>query len=153
MEKTYSFVKNVRGSLAIDLYTFDMSIKRQFSIPYNISKVVVPYNFALGLFVSPEALNMLSMGFFTVEDFDTLVKEAIEKGLCASEDYPQIASLIQVEQMILTNNTVKIKKLLANKNAVEIGNLINFAREHYGKLNQTNKNLIEQECGVELEVE
>ena len=153
MEKTYSFVKNVRGSLAINLYTFDMSITRQFSIPYNVSKIVVPHSFALGLFVSPEALNMLKNGFFTVENFDSLVKEAIEKGLCASEDYPQIASLIQIEQMVLSNNTVKIRKLIANKNAVEISNLVSIAKEHYGKLNQTNKNLIETECGVELEVE
>lgn len=153
MEKTYSFVKNVSGSLAMNLYTFDMSISRKFVIPYNVSKIVVPHNFALGLFVSPDALDMFKQGFFTVENFDNLAKEAIEKGLCASEDYPTIASLIQIEQMVLTNNTVKIKKLLSNKNSVEINNLINFAREHYGKLNQTNKNLIEQECGVELEVE
>ena len=153
MEKTYSFVKNVSGSLAINLYTYDMMVNRKFTIPYNVSKIVIPHNFALGLFVSPEALSLFKAGFFTVDNYNELVKEAIEKGLCAAEDHPEIASLIQIEQMVVTNNTVKIRKLLANKNSVEINNLISFARENYGKLNQTNKNLIEQECGVELEVE
>ena len=153
MEKTYSFVKNVRGSLSFPLYNYDMTVKRGFTIAHNVNKIVVPHQFALGLFVTPSALQQLKMGYFTIENFNDLVKEAIEKGLCAEEDYPDIASLVEIKQMVTTNNTYKIKKLLSKHNSVEISNLISFAKEHYGKLNQTNKNLIEQECGVELEVE
>lgn len=153
MEKTYSFVKNVRGSLSFPLYNYDMTVKRGFTIAHNITKIVVPHQFALGLFVTPSALQQFKNGYFTIENFKDLVKDAMEKGLCAEEEYPDIASLIEIEQMVTTNNTVKIRKLLSKKNPIEISNLISFAKEHYGKLNQTNKNLIEQECGVELEVE
>lgn len=154
MERTYSFVKNVRGGLAITLDAYDMQMPtKRFVIPHTVTKVVIPYKYALGLFISRGALDQYKLGYFTIDDVEELIKDALEKGLCAAEDYPEISSLVNITNMIKENDTKKIRKLLDNGTKVEIDNLLDAARDNLGTLNTVNKNLIETKCGCELEIE
>lgn len=153
-ERTYTFVKNIKGSLAINLESYDMAAPvKKFVIPFNVSKIVVPYRYALGLFVSPDALTQYKLGCFTVDDKDSLIKDAIEKGLCAGEDYPEINSMVEIEKAVKGNKVAKIREIITNGTRVEKDNLIALAKEHVGTLTTVCKNLIEQNCGVELEIE
>ena len=153
-QRTYTFVKNVRGSLVIELDAYDASIPtKTFRIPFNVDKIVVPYVYALGLFMSQSALHQFEMGFFKVEDLNNLAEDAISKGLCTPEEFPEITSKMEVEKAILNNDMKKVSDILKRNNKVEIDNLVCFAKTHCDKLYTNVKNIIEQRCGVTLQVD
>ena len=154
MERTFNFVRNVKGSISMTLESFDFSAPaKKFVIPYNINKIVIPYKFALGLFVSGPAYDFYKSGAFIIEDAETLIKDAVEKGLCAMEEFPEILSLVNIEKIVKSNSYTKINGILKGGNKVEIDNLLTVAKENIATLNTNCKNLIEQHCGVELEIE
>lgn len=154
MARTFNFVRNRKGTLSMNLESYDFSTPaKKFIIPYNIEKIVVPYKYALGLFVSGFAYEYFKRGNFIIEDFNELVKDAIQKGLCAKEEYPEVLSLVNIENMVKESSYTKIKALIAGGNKTEIDNLIAIARENVSTLNTNCKNYIEQQCGVELEIE
>ena len=154
MERTFNFVRNRKGTLSFTLESYDFSAPaKRFVIPYNIKKIVIPYKFALGLFVSGPTYNFYRNGNFTIEDAEVLIKDAIEKGLCSAEEYPDVVSLDRIEKIVKENSYTKIKGVLKGGNKVEIDNLLLAAKENLDTLNVNCKNLIEQHCGVELEIE
>lgn len=154
MERTFNFVRNIQGSISMTLETFDFSAPaKKFVIPHNINKIVVPYKFALGLFVSGPAYDFYKSGAFIIEDAEILIRDGIEKGLCSAEEHPEITSLINIEKIVKSNSYTKINGILKGGNKTEIDNLLMVAKENLATLNVNCKNLIEQHCGVELEIE
>lgn len=151
---TYTFVKNCAGTLVIDLDTYDMmGARKSFRIPHNVKEIVIPHNYALGLFVSYDALNMYKMGYFTIKNEKELIREAIDLGVYAQEERPDIIPLSDIEKAVKTNDVKTIEKILEKKDKVELDNLIIYAKENLSILTTKVIDLIESACGVELKIE
>ena len=76
--RTFTFVKNVKGWLYIELDTYDMmGARKTFVFGPTVDKLVIPYPYALGLFVSQGAMDMYEQGIFTIENVNELYKVII----------------------------------------------------------------------------
>ena len=99
--RTFTFVKNVKGWLYIDLETFDMmGARKTFIFGPTVDKLVIPYPYALGLFVTQDAMDMFQNGFFLIENVNELYKAAVEQGFVARNEKPEITLLVDIENAI-----------------------------------------------------
>lgn len=152
--KAYTFVKNIAGQLRISLETYNMQNAMQdFVIPAGVEKVIVPYQYALGLFVSPSALNQYRAGYFTVEDIESLVADAREYGLVAAQEEKTVLTIKEVAVLLQENNIKQIESLIQRRNPVELANLFTLVRENYDKVPAGILTKIETLCGVELRID
>ena len=153
--RAFTFVKKCTGSLAITLDSYNFSSPaRDFTLPHGIDKIVVPYNYALGLFVSEGARNQYKIGYFEVEQYDKLKELAAEQGILDETLVPKDGGVFdKVSKAITTNDTKKIKELLESKTPIVISALVAAAADNVKNLTSTNIKLIEDGCGVSLIVE
>jgi hypothetical protein len=152
--KAYTFVKNVVGQLRIPLETYNMQNARQdFVMPAGVDRVIVPYQYALGLFVTPEAMHQLQIGCFTVEDMDSLIEDARSYGLVANKVENPILSIKEVAILLKENNIDKIESLIKRGQPVELANLFTLVRENYDKISAGILTKIETLCGVDLKID
>ena len=152
--KAYTFVKNIAGQLRITLESYNMQNARQdFVLPAGVEKIIVPYQYALGLFVTPSAKHQLELGYFTVEDMDSLVEEAKSYGLVAYENDNKILTIKEVADLLQSNNIVEIENLIKRQNPVELANLFTLVRENYNAIPSGILSKIETLCGVELRID
>lgn len=151
--KSYTFVKNIAGQLRIRLESYNMQNARQdFVIPAGVEKVIVPYQYALGLFVTPEATKQYQLGYFIVEDIDSLIEEASSLGLVAKKE-EGVLTIKAVAELLQKNDSDKIEALIKRKNPVELANLFTLVRENYDKIPSGVLSKIETLCGVELKID
>ena len=153
--KNFTFIKNVKGTLIFKLSSYYMLLpERTFAIPHNIDRIVVPEQYALGLFVSSDAYQAFQEGYFRVEEIEELEKAASLIGCFAeSESKNNILDVKDIEKILLETNTEELDKLLNRSNYVEMTNMIGVAREHFEELPKNIIEKIEKACGVELEIE
>jgi hypothetical protein len=152
--RTFTFVKNVKGWLYIDLETYDMmGAPKTFVFGPTVDKVVIPYPYALGLFVSQDAMNMYKRGFFTIESVNDLYKAAVEQGFVARDEKPEITLLVDIENAIKNNKVRALKEILKDANAIVINNVLFCARENFDGLNNEMVELIQDATGVDLRIE
>lgn len=154
--KTFVFKKNIKGYLFIDLETYDMmGAPKTFIFGPTVDRLVIPYPYALGLFVSQSAMDQYKLGCFTIEREDELFKAAIEQGFVAAEDKPDIALLVDVENIIKNNKVSKMRDLIkkAETDATLVDNILSCAREHFDTLSNEMVELIQTAAGVDLRIE
>lgn len=154
--RTFTFVKNVKGSLYIDLETFDMmGVRKTFVFGPTIDKLVIPYPYALGLFVSPSALAMYRSGIFTIENENELYKAGVEQGFVAREEKPEVTKLIDIENAIKGNKIRALKDLIVKgkEDPVVVNNVLSCAREYFDGLSNEMVELIQDATGVDLRIE
>lgn len=152
--ENYTFVKNVKGGLSFTLESWNMQLApRTFTIKHNIEQIVVPRDYALGLFASSSALDMYKSGYFTINNFSDLKKQAKELGLYADEGIADVLTVKDIEKIIKTNNDKALDKLIANGTKVEMDNLVIVARENFSELTSNVISKIEKACGAELRIE
>lgn len=153
-KQAFTFIKKFDGGLTITLESYDFTApKKEFHIPYNVQSIVVPYVFALGLFVSEGALTQLKLGYFEVKDYDKLVEAGAEHGLVASEEMPKINRFDRIRELMKLKNKVEIEKILKKGNPTEVSAIITCAYENRDNLSASIRKLIEDECGVIMTVE
>lgn len=151
--RAYTFVKNIGGSLRITLDSYDMQLaQKDFFIPSNVEKIVVPYKYALGLFISDGAKQQFEQGYFTIEDYEELRNEAIKLGLAAGEPRKTISPK-KIAEAVQNRDMDFINKILRSNNAVDIANLIIIVRENFGQVSNDIIQRVEDACGVELKVD
>lgn len=152
--KAYTFVKNVAGQLRISLESYNMQNARQdFVMPAGVDRVIVPYQYALGLFVTPQAMHQLKLGYFIVEDIDSLIEDAQSYGLVASKAEKPALTIKEVATLLQENQIDKIESLIQRRNPVELANLFTLVRENYDKVPAGILTKIETLCGVELRID
>lgn len=154
--KTFVFKKNIKGTLFIDLETYDMmGVPKTFVFGPSIDQLVIPYPYALGLFVSQSAMNQYKLGCFTIEREDELFKAAVEQGFVAAEEKPEIARLVEVENIIKNNKVSKLRELVkrAENDVLLVNNILSCAREHFDTLSNEMVDIIQQAAGVDLRIE
>lgn len=151
--KAYTFVKNVTGSLRITLDSYDMSLsQKDFFMAHGMERVVVPHKYALGLFISDGAKNQFDLGYFTIDDYESLKEEAIGIGLAAGVAR-EVNTPKAIAEALESQDLKFIDKLLDKNNPVDIANLINIIRANLGKVPYSILERVENACGVELKVD
>lgn len=152
--KNFTFIKNVKGGLSIKLSSYDMMLpERVFTIPYNVDRIAIPEQYALGLFISEDALNAYKGGSFKVENMEELEKAASMVGFFAEPVEVSTLSKEELQEVITKGDLSKLDEIIDRQNYVEFTNMIVIARENIDSLQKNVIDKIEQACGVELEVE
>ena len=153
-QKTYTFVKNIRGSITFPLESYNMQLPtKMFTIPANVKSIVVPFPYALGLFISTDALGQMELGYFTVNDFESLKAAAIEIGFYPNDSQEEVIKVDDIESKILAGDVEYIKKVINTKNKVYLDNIIAIAQDKYDQLSNGMVRLIEDTCGAELGID
>lgn len=152
--RNYTFVKNVKGGLTVTLDSWNMQLPtRDFRFIGSVEQLAIPEEYALGLFVSNDALAMLERGYFTVSNFNELQRKAKEIGLFADIIDSDIYTAKDIEKIIVKQDAKKIAEIIQRNIRVEIDNLITIAREHFDELPSNIVTQIEDACGAELRIE
>lgn len=152
--KNYTFVKNVKSGITITLESSNMQLPaRSFTMVGNVNQIAVPEEYALGLFVTDSALNMLKDGYFIVKDLNELRKKANEIGLFADVEIENCYSLDDINRFLKKADTKKIAEVIERHRVVEIENLVTLAREYIDELPAGIVTQIENACGAELRIE
>lgn len=151
-KQVYTFEKNIRGGVHFTLQSFDNSLpEKMFKIPHNIDRIVIPYIYALGLFISSTALKMFQDGYFTIKESEDLIGDATTAGLYFDEGFKQRADKIEnIKNIILANDIVGVEKLIKRGSQIDIKNLIAIARENIAIVSGGVISKIENACGVSL---
>lgn len=148
----YDIVKLCKGGLALDLPAFDASSNnRQIMLDWNVSKVRVPRQFALGIFIDGTLTRMYEQGYFRVEPAAQFEKEV------ESIYYPVEEKVEIIEDSVIINalskgDRVKIKTII-NSGEVNRQKVISIARENVNNISTSMVRDIEKILGVELIVE
>lgn len=152
--RNYTFVKNIKGGLTVTLDSWNMQLPtRDFRFIGSVEQLAIPEEYALGLFVSNDALAMLERGYFTVSNFNELQRKAKEIGLFADIIDSDIYTAKEIEKIIVKQDAKKIAEIIQRNIRVEIDNLITIAREHFDELPSNIVTQIEDACGAELRIE
>lgn len=152
--KAYTFVKNVKGSLAFPLESYNMQLPTKwFTIPANAERIIVPFPYALGLFITDETLKQYENGYFSILDYDSLKAAAEEVGFLPREKVEKVYSAKEIEEALLKGNAETIKTILNEGGIAAIDTLLVIAREKFDQLNNGVTRTITETCGVELEIE
>ncbi len=137
--KAYTFVKNTTGSLTFYLEAYDTTLpKRRFHFGAQTKKIIVPYVYALGLFVSESAYNQYDkLGLFKIENRDELLKDAASLGLCAYEEEEKKEEPIGLDKIfaaIKTENAKEFLPLLKTLRSSEKSQVVIFVNKNKDKL-------------------
>ena len=154
--RTFTFVKNVKGWLYIELETYDMmGPSKMFTFGPTVDKIVIPYQYALGLFISQGALSMFRHGIFTIENINELYKAGVEHGFVAREERPEVTLMVDIENAIKNNKVKAFKDLLKRNegNSIFATTALICARENFDGLNNEMVELIQDATGVDLRIE
>ena len=148
----YDIVKLCQGGLVLNLPAYDSSsIDKRVEIPYNISKVRVPRQFALGIFVNGTLQKMYEEGYFKVEPVAAFEKE-IATIFAPVDNKKKVANDTEIVDALKKNNRITVKKYV-EESEVNRNNLILLARKNIGDLSTSMIKDLEQMLGVELMVE
>lgn len=154
--RTFTFIKNIKGSLVVELETYDMmGVKKNFVFGPTVDRIIVPYPYALGLFVSAGAMDQYRLGLFTIENEGDLYKAGVEMGFVAREERPDITKLVDIEAAIKGNKVRTLKELIkkGESDVVVANSIISCARANFDTLNNEMVDLIQDATGVDLRIE
>lgn len=152
--RTFSFVKNVKGGLSFELDSYDMTLPRKtFSIPYNVDKIVVPEQYALGLFISEDALQAFEQGYFTVDQYEELERMGEAIGLTAARTPRHVYTGAEITKAVVTGDMAVLDDILNSTNPIDISNLMVIVNSMMDQIPGGVISKIENACGVDLRVE
>ena len=128
--KTVFFKKLVDGGVSIYLQDIEGSLPaRWFSMDHKVSRIGVPLNYALSIFVDSSVESMMRKNLFEIENLDSLIKEAEELGYIApsEEEVKELTAPKRTKEMLLAilkgGNEKKLRELFESSDkerAVEI---------------------------------
>lgn len=151
--KNYTFVKNVKGGLSFSLDSYDLQLpSRTFTIASNVNQIAIPEPYALGLFISSDALDMYQRGYFMITEIKDLKNKAKENGLYVNIDEEPVYTIKEIEKIVITNDKKGVENIINRHKKVEFDNLVAIAREHIDSLNSGTIDKIEEACGAELRI-
>ena len=148
----YEIVKLCKGGLTLDLPAFDSSAQnRVVTIDWNVNKIRIPRQYALGIFVDGTLQKMYEEGYFTVEPAATFTKEVAEI-FYPVENKVNVASDEEILMALKKGDRVKIKKIVES-GVVNKDKVIVLARENIGLISTSMVRDLEKLLSVELVVD
>ena len=148
----YEIVKLCKGGLTLNMPAFDASTQnRVVSIDWNVQKIRVPRQYALGIFVDGTLQKMYENGYFTVEPAAVFQKEVAEI-FYPVENKVNVASDDEIMRALTKGDRVAVKKIVES-GVVNKDKVIVLARENIGSLSTSMIRDLEKYLSVELIVD
>lgn len=150
--KQFVLVKNCVGSITVVLEAHDFAVPaRRIRLKHNQEKAYIMTRHALGVFVTPDALQQMEDGYFTFENLDTLIKMAEEKGYYVPDSIkePQV-SIKEIADILREGNEAKVKKLVESLNSKLVNDITSAGRDLYPRLNQITISILEDALKTSL---
>ena len=148
----YDIVKLCKGGLALDLPAFDASSNnRQIMLDWNVPKVRVPRQFALGIFTNGTLTRMYEQGYFKVEPAAQFEKE-VETIYYPVEEKIEIVDDATILNALTKGDRVKVKTVIAS-GEVNRQKVITIARANINNLSTSMVRDLEKILSVELVIE
>ena len=149
----FKMVKIFPGAMGVTLEAYDFSTPpRPFNFPYDMEYKVIPLKWAVGVFVSDNALRQMELGQFTFENLDTLIEMAEELGQYVPDSIkePKITTK-DIKQAVKSNDVQKVEALYSRLNPTTRQTLLAVGRKFYNGLKVEVINSIEKFLGVSLQ--
>lgn len=148
----FMLVNNYKGSLLVEIDSYDFSRPtRSFKLRHNVPKLAIPTNYALGIFITPGALRLMERGYYVIENVETLIKMAEDKGFYVPDSIKNRKYTLEDFKNLLIKGDIKeMEKQLTQATRKTARDVIALAREVYSKLSVQMVQLIEQRYKVVL---
>ena len=116
--RSFIMVKNHRGGLSVMLEPYDFSAPAR-KIRFNHNQEInhVPTKWALGVFVTQDALNIMEKGYFYFQNLEELIKMAEDAGLYVPDSIkePKV-TLKDLKKLVLANDIKTLEQKMFNAN-------------------------------------
>jgi hypothetical protein len=149
----FKMIKNYVGGLAVIINPYDFSIPaRRIDFKFDQELQYLPAKFAIGVFVSDDALRQMEKGYFTFENLEILIKMAEDLGYYVPDSIkePKI-TLKELKNLLKKGDVKEMEKTLLNASSKIIGDFITLAKKMYSELNVSVVQYIEKKYQVSLE--
>jgi len=145
-------IKNTEGGLTVVLEAYDFSVPaRPIHFKHDQEKNYIPEKWAIGTFITPNAVRQMELGYFTFENLDVLIQKAEELGYYVPDSIKEPKVTLKEMKTALRSGDVKIVEKLVNgitgKNKTD---LISLSRTMYSNLNQSVIEYLEKKLRVQL---
>lgn len=149
--KQFTMVKNVEGGLIVRVESYDFSVPaRAVKFAFNQEKAYLRDIYALGVFVTPEALKQMELGYFTFENLDTLIKMAEDRGFYVPDQIKKpVVSKKDIVRTLEEGNLEIIEKYLRSSQKIR-DDISIIARNMYGRLQGKTIAFLEEKLRVSL---
>lgn len=150
--KQFVMVKNAVGGLTVKTEAFDFSVPaRNVVFKFDQDRNYLMTNYALGVFVTPQALKQMELGYFTFENLDTLIKMADEAGIYVPDSIkdPKV-TLKDIAKALRSGDQAELDKLTKNLNRKTRNDIIVTAQKMYDNLQQGVISYLEKKLAVSL---
>lgn len=150
--KQFVMIKNFRGGLSVELQPYDFSTPpRTIQFKYDMESQYIPVKMALGVFVTPNALNQMIKGYFTFDNLQVLIEMAEQMDLFVPEEIKSpIVTLKEIRTALLKNDTKLIERMMFNASTKLIKDLIGTAQKVYPSLNNNVIEYIQKKYKVSI---
>lgn len=151
--KQFAMIKNTLGGLAVPIEPHDFSApRRTISFKHDQEKNYLPTSWALGIFVTPQALRQMELGYFTFENLDILIEMAEEKGYYVPDSIrePKI-TIKEIANILRRGDEKELRNLTLNMSSKVRGDILTTARKMYSRLNVSTVRILEERLKVSLE--
>jgi hypothetical protein len=148
----FALVKNFVGGMAVTLEAYDFSAPaRTIHFNFNQEKMYLPAKWALGVFVTPSALQQMEKGYFTFENLDALIQMAEELGYYVPDSIrePKV-TIKEIAKALRSSDMEFLKKITLNLSNKLKSDLTSTAQSMYSSLNQSVIEFLEKQLKVSL---
>lgn len=150
---SFVMVKNVVGALAVKLDPYDfMAPARMVRFRFDEERQYVPLKWAIGVFVSNDALKQMEHGYFTFENLKELINLAEEMGHFVPDPIksPKI-SLKDMQKALLGSDMKELERIIMIMNSKIRKDLIALAKKLYNRLSVKVVQYLEKNLAVSLQ--
>lgn len=133
-----------------DAYDFSAPA-RKIRFDYDQDTTHVPTKWALGVFVTHNALKVMEKGYFYFENLELLIKMAEDAGIYVPDSIKEPkTTLKELKNLVLTNDVKSIEQKMFNADKKLIGDLVEIARKNIDRISVATADFIEKKYNVVL---
>ena len=150
--KQFVMIKNCEGGLVVPLEAHDYSTpRRRIVFKFNQERHYIPLKWAVGTFVTDEAMKQMEKGYFTYENLGVLIEMAEEMGYYVPDSIKEPKVTLKEMQKALKNSDIKELERITNVITPKIKrDLTQTAQKMYDSLNMNVITFLEEKLKTSL---
>ena len=150
--KQFVMIKNCVGGLVVPLEAHDYSTpRRRIVFKFDQERHYIPLKWAVGTFVTDEAMKQMEKGYFTYENLGVLIEMAEEMGYYVPDPIKEPKVTLKEMRKALKDSDVKELERITNMLTPKIKrDLTETAQKMYDQLNMNVISFLESKLQVSL---
>ena len=150
--KQFVMIKNAIGGLVVPLEAHDYSTpRRRIVFKFNQERHYIPVKWAVGTFVTDEAMKQMEKGYFTYENLEVLIEMAEEMGYYVPDSIKEPKVTLKEMQKALKDADMKELERITNVLTPKIKrDLIQTGQKMYDSLNMNVISFLEKKLQTSL---